>query len=197
MKKWLSGLVVIAVLILMTWIASPYWMLYQLKQAYQQQQPEKISSYVDYQQVRSSLKPQIEKALLLHLQTGKKQESQGWYGIIRGILDTQISQKILDTFVSEKMIQLLMQGKQLSEMIPHFEEKQERRSAQNMLQANSIIYKNEQSEKKDHKVSYQAHYLSPNRFAVALTRQDGKQTKFIFNRHGWQWKMTSIDLGLD
>lgn len=196
MKKWFLSLTVMLSLILITWIASPYWMLYQLRQAYQQHQSEKISGYIDYEQVRASLKPQIEKALLLHLKTGQSHDSNPWYNTIRDVLDSHISQRVLDLLVSDQTIQLLMEGKQLSKMIPHFEVAEERLSAPNMLQASTITHENT-AEKEDDTIPYQTSYLSPNRFAVKLIHHDEKQTTFIFARHGWQWKMISIDLGLD
>ncbi|MEB3753689.1 DUF2939 domain-containing protein [Acinetobacter sp. MD2(2019)] len=195
MKKWLGGVGVVLLIVLGTWVASPYWMLYQLKQAYEQNQSEKISSYIDYAQVRESLQPQIESVFLSHLEEGQDASNSEWYQRIHAILDTHISRQILDLLVSDQTIQLLMQGKQLSELIPQFEKSVERHSAQNMLQANTNIYV-EPTVKQD--ATYHAAYTSPNTFVVSLIRQNGKRTQFIFNRvAGWNWKMTAIDLGLN
>ncbi|MEB3767966.1 DUF2939 domain-containing protein [Acinetobacter sp. MD2] len=192
MKKWLYGTATGVILIAGTWVASPYWMMYQLKQAYQQQQFERVSTYIDYAQVRQSLEPQIESVVVSQL----PQNQSRWHAIVRKMIESKMSQSVLDHLVSDRTLQLLMQGKQLSDIIPHFNLTEQRRSAYNVLQANTAVY--EDPSKKPQGTNYHTAYVSPNRFAISLQTQDGKQTQFIFSRYaGWYWKMTAVDLGLD
>ena len=59
--KVFSGLLVL--LIAGWWFASPYWVLYQVKQAVEENQLGKLSSYIDYPAVRQSLKSQLSQYL--------------------------------------------------------------------------------------------------------------------------------------
>ena len=54
---------VMAALIL--FFASPYWVLYQINQAYQQNDAAGIAEYIDFDQVKKGLKLQIEHKLCL------------------------------------------------------------------------------------------------------------------------------------
>ena len=58
-KMLLTGLITLAVL----YVASPYWTLYQIKQAYAQNDVSGIARYIDFPQVKASLKPQIEQKI--------------------------------------------------------------------------------------------------------------------------------------
>lgn len=64
MKKLLSLLIILA-LIVVAWVfASPYWAVYQLKKAYDAQQVDTISAAIEFTQLQQSIKSQLTPVLV-------------------------------------------------------------------------------------------------------------------------------------
>ena len=64
MKKVLSLLIILA-LIVVAWVfASPYWAVYQLKKAYDAQQADTISAAIEFTQLQQSIKSQLTPVLI-------------------------------------------------------------------------------------------------------------------------------------
>ena len=64
MKKLLSLLITL-VLIVVAWVfASPYWAVYQLKKAYDAQQADTISAAIEFTQLQQSVKSQLTPVLV-------------------------------------------------------------------------------------------------------------------------------------
>ena len=109
LKFWVSGLILIGVVL---FFASPYWVLYQINQAYQQNNAVGISKYIDFAQVKASLKPQIQQRM--HTAIGIEhlpQALQKWGNQLNNALGDQL----IDVVMNEQTILLLMQGKELKE----------------------------------------------------------------------------------
>lgn len=64
MKKVLSVLTVLALLIVAIVAASPYWAVYQLKKAYDTQDVATINAAIDFPQVQQSVKTQLSPVLI-------------------------------------------------------------------------------------------------------------------------------------
>lgn len=45
------------------WFASPYWVSYQIEQAVKNNDADKLSSYIDFEQLKQSLKTQLEREM--------------------------------------------------------------------------------------------------------------------------------------
>lgn len=192
MKKRIVMLGLPIVLCVMAWLASPYWMMYQLKQAYEQNQAEKISAYIDYRAVKESLKPQMNAAWFANdLRQG---EHPAWQHLIADYLSEPINNAILDRVVTPQTLILLLQGKQLAQSLKHETQDQSATIMQaNMSQSASDV----SSALSSSELKYHAGYRDLNHFVIYVSHLQGADTQFIFSREGgWHWKMTSIDLGL-
>lgn len=193
MKKLIVTLGILVFLLIAAWLASPYWMMYQLKQAYEQNQPERISAYIDYDAVKESLKPQMNAQWFgKDLRQGQR---PSWKHLVGEYLGEPITDAILDSVVTPKTMILLLQGKQLTQSLAIHHKNEE--SSSNIIQANmSRTASDPVSTVSSSELQYHAGYRDLNHFVIHVVHLQGADTQFIFTRDGWHWKMTDIDLGL-
>lgn len=69
MKKFLSILAVLALMVVAIVFASPYWAVYQLKKAYDTQDVSTINAAIDFPQVQQSIKTQLSPVLIAKANT--------------------------------------------------------------------------------------------------------------------------------
>ncbi|WP_111893011.1 DUF2939 domain-containing protein [Acinetobacter sp. MB5] len=191
MKKLILALGVAMFMCVLAWLASPYWMMYQLKQAYENNQPEKISAYIDYHAVKESLKPQMNARWFgADLNQG---ERPSWRHLVGEYIGEPITNAILDRVVTPKTMILLLQGKQFSQSLAHSQAD----ASSTVMQANmSHTASDSAPTESSNELQYHAGYQDLNHFVIHVVHLQGADTQFIFTRDGWNWKMTDIDLGL-
>lgn len=197
LKFWVSGLILIGVVL---FFASPYWVLYQINQAYQQNNAVGISKYIDFAQVKASLKPQIQQRM--HTAIGIEhlpQALQKWGNQLNNALGDQL----IDVVMNEQTILLLMQGKELKEAIGLNTRATKNNindvlGLKNTLDALSSL-PNIESSLPEHlptKVASpakrKAHYTKWNQFDIVIPTNSGSATRVIMTRAGLSWKITAV-----
>lgn len=197
LKFWVSGLILIGVVL---FFASPYWVLYQINQAYQQNNAVRISKYIDFAQVKASLKPQIQQRM--HTAIGIEhlpQALQKWGNQLNNALGDQL----IDVVMNEQTILLLMQGKELKEAIGLNTRATKNNindvlGLKNTLDALSSL-PNIESSLPEHlptKVASpakrKAHYTKWNQFDIVIPTDSGSATRVIMTRAGLSWKITAV-----
>lgn len=197
LKFWVSGLILIGVVL---FFASPYWVLYQINQAYQQNNAVRISKYIDFAQVKASLKPQIQQRM--HTAIGIEhlpQALQKWGNQLNNALGDQL----IDVVMNEQTILLLMQGKELKEAIGLNTRATKNNindvlGLKNTLDALSSL-PNIESSLPEHlptKVASpakrKAHYTKWNQFDIVIPTNSGSATRVIMTRAGLSWKITAV-----
>ena len=197
LKFWVSGLILIGVVL---FFASPYWVLYQINQAYQQNNAVGISKYIDFAQVKASLKPQIQQRM--HTAIGIEhlpQALQKWGNQLNNVLGDQL----IDVVMNEQTILLLMQGKELKEAIGLNTRATKNNindvlGLKNTLDALSSL-PNIESSLPEHlptKVASpakrKAHYTKWNQFDIVIPTDSGSATRVIMTRAGVSWKITAV-----
>ena len=197
LKFWVSGLILIGVVL---FFASPYWVLYQINQAYQQNNAVGISKYIDFAQVKASLKPQIQQRM--HTAIGIEhlpQALQKWGNQLNNALGDQL----IDVVMNEQTILLLMQGKELKEAIGLNTRATKNNindglGLKNTLDALSSL-PNIESSLPEHlptKVASpakrKAHYTKWNQFDIVIPTDSGSATRVIMTRAGLSWKITAV-----
>lgn len=197
LKFWVSGLILIGVAL---FFASPYWVLYQINQAYQQNNAVGISKYIDFAQVKASLKPQIQQRM--HTAIGIEhlpQALQKWGNQLNNVLGDQL----IDVVMNEQTILLLMQGKELKEAIGLNTRATKNNikdvlGLKNTLDALSSL-PNIESSLPEHlptKVASpakrKAHYTKWNQFDIVIPTDSGSATRVIMTRAGLSWKITAV-----
>ena len=197
LKFWVSGLILIGVVL---FFASPYWVLYQINQAYQQNNAVRISKYIDFAQVKAWLKPQIQQRM--HTAIGIEhlpQALQKWGNQLNNALGDQL----IDVDMNEQTILLLMQGKELKEAIGLNTRATKNNindvlGLKNTLDALSSL-PNIESSLPEHlptKVASpakrKAHYTKWNQFDIVIPTDSGSATRVIMTRAGLSWKITAV-----
>ena len=197
LKFWVSGLILIGVVL---FFASPYWVLYQINQAYQQNNAVGISKYIDFAQVKASLKPQIQQRM--HTAIGIEhlpQALQKWGNQLNNALGDQL----IDVAMNEQTILLLMQGKELKEAMGL----NTRATKNNMNDALGLKntldvlsnLPNIESSLPEHlptkfssPAKRKAHYTKWNQFDIVIPTDSGSITRVIMTRAGLSWKITAV-----
>ena len=197
LKFGVSGLILIGIAL---FFASPYWVLYQINQAYQQNNAGGISKYIDFAQVKASLKPQIQQRM--HTAIGIEhlpQALQKWGNQLNNTLGDQL----IDVVMNEQTILLLMQGKELKEAIGLNTRATKNNindvlGLKNTLDALSSLPNIEPSlpEHLPTKVASpakrKAHYTKWNQFDIVIPTDSGSATRVIMTRAGLSWKITAV-----
>lgn len=197
LKFWVSGLILIGVVL---FFASPYWVLYQINQAYQQNNAVRISKYIDFAQVKASLKPQIQQRM--HTAIGIEhlpQALQKWGNQLNNALGDQL----IDVVMNEQTILLLMQGKELKEAIG-LNTRATKNNINDVLELKNTLdalssLPNIESSLPEHlptKVASpakrKAHYTKWNQFDIVIPTDSGSATRVIMTRAGVSWKITAV-----
>ena len=197
LKFWVSGLILIGVVL---FFASPYWVLYQINQAYQQNNAVRISKYIDFAQVKASLKPQIQQRM--HTAIGIEhlpQALQKWGNQLNNALGDQL----IDVVMNEQTILLLMQGKELKEAIG-LNTRATKNNINDVLELKNTLdalssLPNIESSLPEHlptKVASpakrKAHYTKWNQFDIVIPTDSGSATRVIMTRAGLSWKITAV-----
>lgn len=203
--------------------ATPYWTLYKIKQAVDQNNAEALSSYIDYPSLRDNLKPQIKQQIQHKLGVDHPDNQIEIWG---ATLSEQLSNHVVDLLVHPNSIALLLQGKALKETIqlpaaqitspvkkwfnkienilgventtslPELNQNlgTEVRVEQKVQLKNNKESHESLSENSQEKISM--HYLDLNHFEVIIPSNDGQKTRFILQRKAINWKIVNIKINL-
>lgn len=177
MKKllpWLAGLLVIFAIYL---YASPYIALYNIKNAAEQKDADKLSGYIDFPSVKQSIKDQVKAAMVEKLAASDEQDG---FEALGTMLAAAMIDPIVDGVVTPDGVALMLQGQELDFGLDDKTTKDEPKV-------------------KDTDIDYKAGYLSFNRFKVQIIDADDTDESLdvIMHRDGLSWKVTRISFSLD
>lgn len=177
MKKllpWLAGLFVIFAIYL---YASPYIALYNIKNAAEQKDADKLSGYIDFPSVKQSIKDQVKAAMAEELAASDEQDG---FEALGTMLAAAMIDPLVDGLVTPDGVALMLQGQKLD-----FD-------SSNDTSEDKATAKNED-------IDYKAGYLSFNRFKVQIIDADDSDESLdvIMHRDGLSWKVTRISFSLD
>ena len=177
MKKllpWLAGLLVIFAVYL---YASPYIALYNIKNAAEQKDADKLSGYIDFPNVKQSKKHQVKAAMAEELAASDEQDG---FEALGTMLAAAMIDPLVDGLVTPDGVALMLQGQELDFGLDDKTTKDEPKV-------------------KDTDIDYKAGYLSFNRFKVQIIDADDTDESLdvIMHRDGLSWKVTRISFSLD
>lgn len=177
MKKllpWLAGLLVIFAIYL---YASPYIALYNIKNAAEQKDADKLSGYIDFPSVKQSIKDQVKAAMVEELAASDEQDG---FEALGTMLAAAMIDPIVDGVVTPDGVALMLQGQELDFGLDDKTTK-------------------DKPKVKDTDIDYRAGYLSFNRFKVQIIDADDTDESLdvIMHRDGLSWKVTRISFSLD
>lgn len=177
MKKllpWLAGLLVIFAIYL---YASPYIALYNIKNAAEQKDVDKLSGYIDFPSVKQSIKDQVKAAMVEDIAASEKQDG---FEALGTMLAAAMIDPIIDGVVTPDGVALMLQGQKLDFDL-------------------SNDTSEDKTKTKNEDIDYKAGYLSFNRFKVQIIDADDPDESLdvIMHRDGLSWKVTRISFSLD
>lgn len=178
MKQLTSVLMVVLFLFLSYVFVSPYWVGYQIQQAVQHNDTERLAQYIDFPKLQNNLKERI------HLRVLEVQEAhpEDPLHVLSQVFATKLINKIVDFTLTPEGIALLLQGKELKESLS-FPEPQHSTSINHSSEKTAAV-----------KMDYSGHYESFNQFEVTLLIEQAQEIQFILHRDGLSWKLVDIKL---
>ena len=201
-------------LVLIIWLSSPYWVLYQIRQAYEQNQPEKISKYIDYAAVKSSLKPQIQQWVVQQFGLNQMPKFIQKWGTS---FSTNLSDAAVEAIVNPTSLMLLMQGQAIKDSvnIPELRHLEQLQGWSNTFNKEVIVQEenqpspsftsqlnkteeNVQVGQKQQAIRPTTKYRAWNRFDIEVpiraAPNNTQFTIFSMQRSGVSWKIVAIQL---
>lgn len=171
---WLAGLLVIFAIYL---YASPYIALYNIKNAAEQKDADKLSGYIDFPSVKQSVKDQVKAAMVEELAASDEQDG---FEALGTMLAAAMIDPLVDGLVTPDGVALMLQGQKLD-----FDSSND--SSEDKAKINN------------EDIDYKAGYLSFNRFKVQIIDADDSDESLdvIMHRDGLSWKVTRISFSLD
>lgn len=163
-------------------ILSPYFVIYQIRQAVERDDVNAVASYVDFPSVRQSFKDQFNNELL---QEFPSRENEGSFVALGAMLASSMVDKMVDLMVTPQGISLLLQGKKFKEGLS-FQGESAKQSQNNALTTH---------QNGAEKVTYHSRYQSWNQFSVEIDDPKTQSSvNLILNREGLSWRVTEIML---
>jgi hypothetical protein len=157
----------------------PYVTLYEIKQAVEQNNSEKLKSYIDFESVRRDLKEQIKAFLTTKMEILRKgnQFFELLGGDVAGRLADKMVDKVIDTVVTPQGLDELIRGKIIAGQIARDDAKQETAQPPEVT----------------------LHYESLSKFVAEIKNKSdpAQKVKLILTRRGLEWKLTAINLPLE
>ena len=192
MKKFITVSIVLLIGFILFWIGSAYWSVYQIKQAIDNNQSEKMETYINFPRVQESLKNQIEKQITQEM--GFTEDSS--YFVLGKKLNNLISNQLVETIVTPEMVSLFFQGKASHENY--------QKNINNLITPivsgadKSEIDKNSTSSIKnivnDETKFPSTKFLSWNQFVVIIPIDKKRTTLIFLEPESWKWKIVDIQL---
>ena len=177
MKKFLPWLVGLLIIFAIYLYASPYIALYNIKNAAEQKDADKLSGYIDFPSVKQSMKDQVKAAMVEELASSKEQDG---FEALGTMLAAAMIDPLIDGLVTPDGVALMLQGQKLD------------------FDLNNDTPE-DKPKAKNEDVDYKAGYLSFNRFKVQIidANDPDESLDVIMHRDWLSWKVTRINFSLD
>ena len=192
MKKFITVIILVFSVFLISWIGSAYWSLYQIMKAVENNQPEKLSNYINFPRVQQSLTLQIEEKFV---------EAMGFdnvsnrYTVLGKKINTLISHQLVENLVTPEALCFLMQGNllqdsYLKELNSLIESQYLRNTPNGKKEINLNQQASDDSNRKFPKISI----LAWNKFIVHLDLKNKYTTNVTLQPFDWTWKVVDISI---
>lgn len=172
--KWAIAALLALLLLLTGYVAAgPYLAINGIRNLVANNQTHELWRFVDFDQLRSSLRPQIQERIARGIiqHTGPSQT-----GKTIGEVTAMIAQPAIDAMVSPQGIAALLQGSALLERIQHGTGSTAATHANDPLK------------------NAETHFESPSLLTATVHNAEGKPVIFEFRRNGLSWKLAGLRL---
>lgn len=186
MSKQIKIILSLLVLSLITYIlASPYIALYQLKNAVQAKDADKVSQFIDYPSLRQSVKDQMNAYMMKEVAKASNSKNDGMEAAGALFASTMVN-GMVDGFVTPQGLKMAFDGKSVNPLTGA--EQPTSASGESNKLANF-------QENFDTDMGYK----SLNQFNITLKdkKQADKNMNVVMQREGLSWKIKAVELPLD
>ncbi len=185
MKKILVWAVIICALIFGGYyVASPYYTLYQLKNAVEKHDTATLVDAVDFVSVKASIKDQLKTKLATELP-----DTNDEFALLGAVFATVMIDGLIDAVVSPKSMELLIQGKDITQdlSLAKLQDSMTNRAA---TTASSSIAD---------ELEYHPSYQTLNTFSIDIKKPSANQPlTVIMQRYGlFTWKIVDVRLPME
>jgi hypothetical protein len=176
MKKWLALIVIVLVLALGWLAAGPFIAINGIRSAVQAQDAAKLSQYVDFPAVRSSLKQQVDDYVVRR--AGADVQSN-LLGAIALRLASGATDGIVDAMATPAGLAAVMEGRNFWHRLSGS------RSSDDAYAT---------APPRDPLAGAKYRYESLSRFTATVNNADGDPVVFVLSRQGVTWRVTEVRL---
>jgi len=178
MKKWLI-LVVIILLAIAGWIAAgPFLTIHAIRSAIQEQNAAKLSQYVDFPALRTSLRQQVDDYVVRR--AGPDMQAS-LFGAVALQLASGATDGIVDALATPAGLAAVMEGRNFWHRLSG-----QRRGADSLAT----------TAPRDPLEGARYAFESPSRFTATVRNADGDPVVFVLARRGFAWRVTEVVLPL-
>ncbi len=202
--------VLLAFLAIVAWqVAGPYYTVYQIKQAVEQQDSVKLAKYIDFIQLQQNLKHQLQAKFKTRLE----QQNGSFFGMLAIATTEKALDSLLDQTVNPATVLLYFNGKrpfqQKLNAIRELAEHQE--NSENLTASVSQVSFSTPSGSQssvDHDTAPKTSTVSSSKnwtgqfdniskFSVLQQRDNGTDIRYLITRSGAGWQLSNIILTSD
>ena len=206
-KLWTVLLVILAIVV---WqVAGPYYTVYQIKQAVEQQDSVKLAKYVDFIQLQQNLKHQLQAKFRTQLE----QQNGSFFGMLAIATTEKALDSLLDQTVNPATVLLYFNGKRPFQeklnAIRELADNQE--NSENLTASLSQVSfstpsgaqssANHDTAPKTSTVSSSKNWTGQfdniSKFSVLQQRDNGTEIRYLITRSGAGWQLSNIILTAD
>jgi len=180
MKKWVAVAVLVVATLVAGWFGGPYLTVHGLSQALEQRDTTRLQRYVDFPQVRTSLRAQMNDHMVR--MAGPEVANSPFGGLLYG-LGNQLSGAAVDTLVTPMGVAAMLQGNTLW------------KRGRNELEGNSTWGATAPARPLK---EARHHFERYDRFVIELDGAPGEPPlRVVLEPQGLRWKVVDLQLGLD
>ncbi|OTG87727.1 hypothetical protein B9T31_04345 [Acinetobacter sp. ANC 4558] len=192
MKKFITVILLCSVVFALCWVGSAYWSIYQIKQAIEQNDEQKIARYIDFPRVQKSLKIQLEKKFAQDMGLNNLNHHSE---ILGKKLNKVISAQLIETVVTPATIGLLLQGKALyqSDLVNKYQKDIGLFSLEKQSRTNTSSQKVTSTEVNKENTVH-GNFFSWNQFAVMIDVNQTHSINVLLEPQWLKWKIIDIQL---
>lgn len=176
MKKWIA-LAVLALALVVGWLAAgPFVAIHAIRSAIAEQDAAKLSEYVDFPALRTSLKQQIDDYVVRR--AGADVQSN-LLGALALSLASGASGTAVDALATPAGLAALMEGRNFWHRLSGQRQGEDAYAA---------------APPRDPLEGASYRYESLSRFTATVRNADGDPVTFVLSRQGWVWRVTDVRL---
>ncbi|OOS25718.1 DUF2939 domain-containing protein [Moraxella pluranimalium] len=190
------SLIVVLLGFIGAYLASPYYTLYQLKNAVEKHDTATLVDAVDFVSVKASIKDQLKTKLATELP-----DTNDEFALLGAAFATVMIDGLIDAVVSPKSMELLIQGKDITQdlSLAKLQDSMTNQATNTQTPAKTDQATTTASSSITDELEYHPSYQTLNTFSIDIKKPSANQPlTVIMQRYGlFTWKIVDVRLPLE